>query len=128
MKQFLQWIGLKERLHKSSHRPPFVSEREIWWISLGENVGSEMNGKSDRFTRPALIVKKLAHGFYLVAPTTTQPHTGTWYVRVRLAGVDEYVCLHQIKAVDYRRLYSRLGQINTDHFEEVRAAFHRLYL
>jgi mRNA interferase MazF len=128
MKQFLRWIGLKERLHNSSHRPPLVSERDMWWISVGENVGSEMNGKSDRFTRPALILKKLAHGFYLVAPTTTQPHTGSWYVQVHLAGVDEYVCLNQIRVVDYRRLYSKLGQIDTDNFDQVRATFHELYL
>jgi mRNA interferase MazF len=91
MKDFIGWIGLKERLHYRAHQPPFVSERDLWWVSLGENVGSEVNGKSDRFTRPALIFKKLAHGFFLIVPTTTRPHEGSWYVRVRLAGKDEYV-------------------------------------
>lgn len=37
----------------------------------GENVGSEMNGKSDLFSRPALILKKLLASFFLVAPTTS---------------------------------------------------------
>src|ERR1700688_3365238 len=41
-------------------------------------------GKANRFSLPVLILKKLAHGFFLVAPTTTQPREGTWYVRVRL--------------------------------------------
>ena len=127
MKRFLEWIGLKENLHNRSHKPPFVSERDIWWISFGENVGSEMNGKSDRFTRPALILKKLAHGFYLVAPTTTQPHKGSWYAKVSLSGVDEYVCLNQIRVADYRRVYSKLGQIDTDDFDLVREAFGKLY-
>ena len=66
MKKFLEWIGLKERLHSTDHKPPFVSERDMWWISFGENVGSEMNGKSERFSRPALILKKLAHGVYVI--------------------------------------------------------------
>jgi mRNA interferase MazF len=127
MKQFLAWIGLKEQLHYTDHRPPLVSERDIWWASLGENVGSEMNGKSGRFSRPVLVLKKLAHGFFLVAPTTTQPHKGTWYVPVRLQGDDEYVCLNQIRTIDYRRLYSKLGQIDTDNFERVREGFWRLY-
>jgi|SRR5579863_6463536 len=102
--------------------------RDLWWVSLGENVGSEVNGKSDRFTRPALIFKKLAHGFFLIVPTTTRPHEGSWYVRVLLAGKDEYVCLNQIRVVDHRRLYSKLGQIDTDDFEAVKEGFRRLYL
>jgi mRNA interferase MazF len=93
MKRFLEWIGLKEKLHQATHQPPHVSERDLWWASVGENVGSEMNGKSERFSRPVLILKKLAHGFFLIAPTTTQPREGTWYVHVSLKEQDEYVCL-----------------------------------
>ena len=75
--RFFEWIGLKEKLHRLEHKPPFVSERDLWWASLGQNVGSEVNGKSDRFSRPVLIMWKLAHGFYLVAPTTTREREGT---------------------------------------------------
>ena len=127
MKRFLQWIGLKEALHNQAHQPPYVSERDLWWVSMGENIGSEMNGKSDRFTRPALVLRKLAYGFYLIAPTTTKPHTGSWYVKTSLAGVDEFVCLNQIRVVDYRRLYSKLGQIDTDDFDRVKEGFRKLY-
>jgi mRNA interferase MazF len=127
MKRFLEWIGLKEKLHETNHRPPLVSERDMWWASVGENVGSEMNGKSGRFSRPVLILKKLAHGFYLVAPTTTQPRDGTWYVHVRLSDQDEFVCLNQMKTIDYRRLHSKLGQIDTDNFKKVKDGFLRLY-
>ena len=46
----------------------------------------------------------------------TNDHTareGSWYVLVRQ---DEYVCLNQIRTIDHRRLFSKLGQIDTDHF------------
>ncbi len=127
MKKFLEWIGLKERLHDNEHEPPFVSEREIWWVSLGENIGSELNGKSNRFTRPSLVLKKLAHGFFLIAPTTTQSHEGSWYVKVSLEGKDEYICLNQIRTIDHRRLYSRLGKLDDDDFRRVKEGFKRLY-
>src|SRR5258708_38666648 len=45
MKRFFEWIGLKEKLHEAKHQPPLVSERDMWWASIGENVGSEINGK-----------------------------------------------------------------------------------
>ena len=99
----------------------------MWWVSFGENIGSEINGKSAKFTRPAIILKKLAHGFYLVAPTTTKLQEGTWYVHVRHLGVDEYVCLHQIRTVDYRRLYSKIGQVDDADFKRIKAGLMRLY-
>jgi len=125
--RFIEWIGLKQRLHSAEHKPPFVSERDIWWASLGENVGSEVNGKSDRFSRPVLILRKLAHGFYLVAPTTTKQREGTWYVHIRMSEQDEYVCLNQIRTIDYRRLYSKLGQVDTADFNRTKEAFWQLY-
>ena len=128
MKKFLEWIGLKEKLDSGEHQPPLVSERDLWWASFGENIGSEMSGKSEKFSRPALILKKLAHGFYLVAPTTTREKHGTWYVHIRFQEQDEYICLHQIRTIDYRRLHSKLGQIDTNDFEEVRSAFKKLYI
>jgi hypothetical protein len=42
MKRFLAWLGLKQQLHEISTQPPLVSERDIWWASIGENVGSEI--------------------------------------------------------------------------------------
>ena len=76
MKKFLEWIGLKERLDNNEHQPPHVSEGDIWWASVGENVGSEINGKNKLFSRPVIILKKLAHGFYFVIPTTTKIREG----------------------------------------------------
>lgn len=127
MKRFLQWIGLKEKLHQSKHRPPLVSEREIWWASLGENVGSEINGKSGLFSRPVVIYRKLAHGFFLVIPTTTQTKTGSWFVPFRSRDREMVACLHQVRAIDYRRLSSRMARLDEDDFDRIRAAFWRLF-
>lgn len=40
LKRFFDWITLKEKLHILEKDPPLVSERDIWWISFGENIGS----------------------------------------------------------------------------------------
>jgi len=127
VKRFLEWIGLKEKLHNIKSASPLVKERDLWWVSFGENVGSEINGKSNLFSRPGLIIKKLSHEFYLIAPTTSQKKEGSWYVEITQENKFMYVCLHQIRAVDYRRLSSRLGQIDSDDFDNVKAAFFKLY-
>jgi mRNA interferase MazF len=128
MKRFLEWIGLKEKLHGIVDYPPLVSERDLWWVSIGENIGSEINGNSSLFSRPALIVKKLTNDFYLIAPTTTQRHEGSWFVPVSFGTITEYICLNHIRTIDYRRLSSKLGQIGSRDFAKVKEGFLRLYI
>ena len=127
MKRFLEWIGLKEKLHTNEHRPPLVSEGDIWWISIGENIGSEINGKNDLFSRPAIIYKKLAHGFYFVVPTTTKAREGSWYIPFRHQDKDMVACLHQVRSIDYRRLSSKLGTLDDEDFQRVKEGFRSLY-
>src|SRR5580704_7208324 len=97
LKRFSEWFGLKKKLHERQQTSPLVSEREVWWASVGENVGSEINGKSALFSRPVIIYKKLSHGFYFVIPTTTQKKEGSWFVRVRYQRTDMTACLHQAR-------------------------------
>ena len=127
IKRFLEWLTLKEKLHNITGKPPLVKERDLWWISLGENVGSEMNGKSRLFSRPGIVIKKLSRTFYLIAPTTSQKKEGTWYVPILQEGKAMFVCLHQVRVIDYRRLSSRMGQIDGNDYTMIKAAFWRLY-
>ena len=127
MKKFLEWFGLKEKLHNQKHSPPLVSQGDIWWASVGENVGSEINGKNNLFSRPVIIFKKLAHGFYFVIPTTTKIKTGTWYVKIRQQEKEMMACLHQARAIDFRRLSSKLGTLDDEDFLRVKDGFHLLY-
>ncbi len=124
---FLEWIGLKQKLHRGTQSPPLVSAGDIWWASIGENVGSEINGKSRLFSRPVIIFKKLAHGFYFVIPTTTKSKVGSWFVPFRQADRNMVASLHQARAIDHRRLSTKLGQLDDSDFDRVRKGFSKLY-
>jgi mRNA interferase MazF len=126
LKRFLEWIALKQDLHNSKHKPPHVSEGDIWWASIGENVGSEINGKSGLFSRPVVVLRKLSHGFYFVVPTTTQQRIGSWFVAFRQNEKIMSACLHQARSIDYRRLSSKLGTIDDEDFMRVKDGFRRL--
>jgi len=127
IKRFLEWIGLKEKLHSKDCKPPYVNEGDIWWASVGENVGSEINGKSKSFSRPVIVLKKLSHGFYFTVPTTTKDKTGSWYVCFRQKEKNMNACLHQARAIDFRRFYSRLGRLDEVDFSKVKREFLNLY-
>ncbi len=126
IKRFFEWIGIKEKLHSIIHKPPYVSGGEIWWASLGENIGSEINGKNRQFSRPVIILRKLSNGFYIVIPLTTQIHYGTWYVNFKQKGVEMSACLHQVRSIDYRRVVSYVGQLDDDDFARVKEGFLKL--
>lgn len=127
IKRFAEWIGLKEKLHKKQHEAPHISEGEIWWASVGENVGSEINGKSDLFSRPVIIYKKLSHSFYFVIPTTSQEKAGSWFINFKQHGKVMTACLHQTRPIDYRRLSNKLGELDDKDFKHIKTGFKNLY-
>ncbi len=128
IKKFFEWIVLKRDLDKKNHKPPYVPEGEIWWASIGENVGAEINGKSRLFSRPVIVLKKLSKGFYFVVPTTTQVRNGNWYVVFYDNKFCVTACLHQARPVDYRRFYSKLGELDKSEFDKLKKGFESLYL
>lgn len=56
---FNEWIKVKKKLHYHA-RTPYIKEGEVWWAAVGENIGVEINGKSQYFSRPVVIFKKLS--------------------------------------------------------------------
>jgi mRNA interferase MazF len=127
IKRFLEWISLKEKIHMYTHQPPFVSVGDIWWASVGDNIGQEINGKGKDFTRPVYVYKKLSHNFYLVIPMTSKIKIGSWYVGICQGGKDVTVCLHQIRVIDHRRLIVRLGEVDEITHGRIKLGFLNLY-
>ena len=69
-KKFDPWNDEKKSLEK---RPVLrVHEGEIWWCSLGVNVGDEQDGKNDLFERPVLIVRKFNNSIVWAVPMITK--------------------------------------------------------
>src|SRR3989338_7868069 len=123
VKRFSEWMSFKEMLHSIIHKPPMVSDGEMLWASLGENIGAEINGKDRRFSRPVIILRKLANGFYIIIPVTTQVHYGSWYVNFKQKGIEMSACLHQVRSIDYRRVLRCLGQLDDPDFNRVKEGF-----
>lgn len=127
IKRFLEWIGLKKKLHNKISKAPYVNEGEIWWVSMGENVGFEISGKSHLFSRPVIVFRKLTHNFYLVVPVTSQVRSGSWYVPFKQGRKVNVACLHQVRTVDYRRFFSKLGELDDEDYRKIIYGFNKLY-
>ncbi len=128
MKRFLEWIGLKEKIHTKENTPPLFKEREIWWCHVGENVGVEINGKSESFTRPILIFKKYDKYSFLGLPLSTKIKIGSWYAQIRFKGLDQIVIVSQARVFDYRRLDAKMGELEDDQLNIIRLKFNNLHI
>ena len=125
-KHFKEWINLKEKIHFSNSAPK-INEGDIWWCGFGENVGIEINGKSTRFSRPVLVMKKLSRQGFMGVPLTSQEKIGSWYAKFIFLGKDEYAAVCQARVMSTSRLYSKIGQIPKTDLDIVKKAFHELY-
>ena len=56
-KDFDNWSIIKKLMDEKRRFPTF-SEREIWWCSIGMNIGYEIFGKGEKFWRPVLVLDK----------------------------------------------------------------------
>lgn len=126
-KDFLAWMGLKENIHNVG-RTPAIKEGEIWWAAVGENVGVEINGKNDVFSRPVLVFKKLSRYGFMAIPLTSQKHKGDWYIPFRFKKKISIASLAQARTMSVSRLYRRMGTIPDTDLELVREGFRKLYL
>lgn len=127
MKRFLEWIGLKERLHQAEHTPPLFKEGEIWWCYIGENIGAEVNGKGEQFTRPVLILRKYDRFSFFAIPLTTKNKIGTWYCSFTHNGKFQNAQLAQGRVISYKRLKEQVGKVDSLDYGRVCQAFINLH-
>jgi mRNA-degrading endonuclease toxin of MazEF toxin-antitoxin module len=127
-KDFKKWMDLKAGIHNDKIRP-FFHEREIWFSSLGENVGFEQDGSGENFMRPVLILKKFNNEVVWVLPLTRTDKTGEYYFRIlpvngagNTEGRASVVILSQIRLVDVKRLQYKIGDVKEDEFEKIKEA------
>ena len=116
MKKFDEWNEIKKQVDTRSNIIQF-KEREVYWASVGENVGFEQNGKGVDFARPVLIIKKLNKNLFFGVPLSTQSRTGSFFFEFELLQNQKSTALLvQAKVYDAKRLAKKIGMIKEEEF------------
>ncbi|MBQ3280490.1 type II toxin-antitoxin system PemK/MazF family toxin [Candidatus Saccharibacteria bacterium] len=126
-KNFKGWIKVKERLHYNG-QPRNIKNGEVWWGSVGENVGVEICGKGKTYTRPVIVFKKLNNRSFWAIPLTSKQHFGNWYVSFDFQNNNEIAALSQIHCMSTSRLHRRMGQLSQSDYNLIFEAFLKLLL
>ncbi len=125
--KFIQaWCKLKVDLWNKQSKVVF-KQGDIWWCSLGMNLGEEMFGKGNKFTRPVLIFRKFTGNSFLGLPLTRQEKQGSWYVEITIHGEKNWVMLNQARVLDKKRLTNRIGALDNGDLKKVKEKFLKFY-
>lgn len=115
-KNFDGWNNSKKRLETYASGSLLFHEREIWWCSLGINLGDEENGKNELFERPVLVFKKFNNRICWVLPMTTKKKYGIHYHQLQHDGQIFSVILSQIRLVSVKRFLRLVRKISPHQF------------
>ena len=81
-KNFNEWNEKKKEIHNNISKKDildkkvYFKDREVWWVSIGINIGFEIDGKNHDFERPVLIIKKINKNQFWGLPLTSKDKEG----------------------------------------------------
>lgn len=123
IKDYSEWHDKKSELNNNEEKRPFFHEREVWWCSLGANIGFEQDGKGDKFARPVLVLKKFNNEVFWALPVTTRTKKGKFYSSINLGdGVERLVILSQLRLIDAKRLLDKMATIDELNYSDIQKA------
>lgn len=118
-KDFKKWCERKEKLDGTVGAALF-HEREVWWCTLGVNIGFEQDGNNELFTRPIVILTKFNLETCLVVPLTTKDKIGKYYFYLgEIDGQKAVAILSQLRFIDRKRLASKIATLNQENFKKL---------
>ena len=120
-KDFEQWHKEKSSIHHEKTRP-FFHVREVWFCSLGVNVGFEQDGGGEKYLRPALVLRKFNNEVLWALPFTKHKKEGKYYFQAKISDRDleSTVILSQIRLIDAKRLQYKIGDVSEEDFTEIK--------
>jgi mRNA interferase MazF len=114
-----EWNILKKNINFNYKKLYYPKIREIWWINIGLNIGTEIYGKTDQYTRPVLIMKIYDNSF-LGLPISSQIKKDKSRPKIY---TDDLRChsviLKQMRVFDRKRLIKRKYIISKNKFKKI---------
>ena len=119
MKDFKGWNDKKIKIDAyTDYRNP--KEREVWWCSIGVNVGTEIYGKGEDFARPVLVVNSKLGNSFIGIPLTSKIKSSEYSCIVKIKENKLSTALvSQIRNFDKRRLRKKIGCVSKEEYGEV---------
>ena len=129
-KDFDNWNKLKKSINKKEIEYSFnFHAGDIWWATLGLNIGKEINGKNETFERPVLILRVInKHTLYILPLTSRDNFIDKYHYKVDYEdGGSGVVVFSQIRVISSSRLLRKLSRVSKEDLVEIKKLFIALF-
>jgi len=128
IKDFDNWNEKKKTLNDALSKAPYFKEREIWWLSIGVNVGYEEDGKSNAFSRPVLVIRKFNRNLFLGVPLSTRVKVSPFYIFIIFDNRPMAVMISQLRVFSSKRLLGEMGKLEDVYYQNILSRIRELFL
>lgn len=123
---FDKWNELKQAINSTTTRKS-PHKGKIYWVSIGQNIGCEIYGKGENFTRPVIILSKIQIGkidSFVGIPLSskiTNKKGFMYYKFTDTKGKKQVALLAQIRVFDSKRIIKHFSaNIPKSDFENIK--------
>ena len=114
-----QWNTIRKRIGGSNHKPPYFKEGDIWWVSVGYNIGHEVYGKGPNFVRPVLVLRKFNRYTFVGVPLSSRLKNNPYYIEIRDGDKRVSALISQLRVFSSQRMNNKHSEIDKDDFQKV---------
>jgi len=115
-----RWNRLKKKLNNKENIIKF-SSGNIYFTSIGQNIGYESYGEKELYLRPVLVYKKLSKTTFLGIPLTSKLKEGSYYFSFNYKkDVTTTAMFNQMRVFDIRRTEYYSGHIKLSDFAKLK--------
>lgn len=110
------------KIQASKSKPKSIKNGNIYWVKIGKNIGCEVFGKGENFTRPVLVIKQFntKSTLFLGIPLSSKiKNHPLCYVFVDSKNKSQNAMLSQMRVFDTRRIVSRCSKIDENELRNV---------
>ncbi len=123
MEQLNNWHLIKKELECENNQIPQFREQEIWWCYVGQNLGSEIYGKGDKFIRPVYIFKKINAKKFIGIPLKSHfYHNDNRYYPLKIKERESAICFNEIRSFSAKRLMDKYHKLSDKEHLKIREA------
>jgi mRNA-degrading endonuclease toxin of MazEF toxin-antitoxin module len=130
-KQFfklLEWTRVKASLMLSI-KNVYPKLGEIWWASVGYNIGVEANGKNDDFERLVIILNVFNKDSVLIMTLTTKIKDNKFMFPITTSDSEfSAINMSQIRNISTKRLSRKLCDVAENDFKTIQQSARELLL
>lgn len=125
-KDFDKW-NEKKKETECSTKNILPKTREVWWLSIGLNVGVEEDGKNNNFERLVLVVKVFNRQCFLGIPITSADKSNKKYYFPIIHNQKKFfLILSQIRLFSAKRLSRIIHKTGNQEFLKIKEELKRV--